>query len=233
MLASIAAAYLQKIRLTLLYTCSTNSKDFMRFSTPVKSLKKLSGLAAALMILPVAVACGGQTVEDTTVDSITEAPADTTATTDPSAAPMATEGETIIEVATANGSFDTLVSAIQAVGLAETLSGEGPYTVFAPTDEAFAALPEGTLDKLLLPENEEVLTQILTYHVVSGNIPSSDVTTGAVPSLEGADLDVTADAGSVTVNGATVIQPDVMASNGVIHVIDQVLVPPTVDISTL
>lgn len=205
----------------------------MYFSTPVKSFKKLSGLAAALMILPVAVACGGEPATDTTIDSTTEAPADTAATTDPSAAPMATEGGTIVDVATANGSFDTLVSAIQAAGLAETLSGEGPYTVFAPTDEAFAALPEGTLDKLLLPENKEVLTQILTYHVVSGNIPSSDVTTGAVPSLEGGDLDITADAGSVTVNGAAVTQPDVMASNGVIHVIDQVLVPPTVDVSTL
>lgn len=205
----------------------------MYFSTPVKSLKKLSGLAAALMILSVAVACGGEPAADTTIDSTTEVPADTTATTDPSAAPMATEGETIVDVATANGSFNTLVSAIQAAGLAETLSGEGPYTVFAPTDEAFAALPEGTLDKLLLPENKEVLTQILTYHVVSGNIPSSDVTTGAVPSLEGTDLDITADAGSVTVNDATVTQPDVMASNGVIHVIDQVLVPSTVDVSSL
>ena len=205
----------------------------MRFSIPVQSLKKFSGLAAALMILPVAVACGSQTADSTTVDSATEAPADTTTATDSTATPAATEGETIVDVASANGSFGTLVSAIQAADLADTLKGAGPYTVFAPTDEAFAALPEGTLDKLLLPENKEVLTQILSYHVVSGNVPSSDVTTGAVPSLEGADLDITADAGSVTVNGAAVTQPDVMASNGVIHVIDQVLVPPTVDVSTL
>ncbi|MGB3298893.1 MAG: fasciclin domain-containing protein [Phormidesmis sp.] len=201
----------------------------MRFSTSAKSLKKLSSLAVALMILPVAVACGNQQ-EATTVDSAAEAPADTTA---PDAMPAVTEGETVVDVAEANGSFSTLVAAIKAADLTETLNGAGPYTVFAPTDEAFAALPEGTLDKLLLPDNKEVLTQILTYHVVAGNVPSSEVETGAVPSVEGEDLDITADAGSVTVNGASVTQPDVMASNGVIHVIDQVLVPPTVDISTL
>lgn len=198
----------------------------MRFSNSVKPLRNLTGIAAALMILPVAVACTSTTETiDPSADTVTELPE----TTDPTMA----EGETIVDVAATNGSFDTLVAAIQAAGLEDTLSGEGPYTVFAPTDEAFAALPEGTLEKLLLPENQEALTEILTYHVVSGEVPASDVTTGMVPSVEGEDLDVVADAGSVSVNGASVTQPDVMASNGVIHVIDTVLIPESVDVASL
>ncbi len=198
----------------------------MRFPNPLKPFNKIAGIAAALMILPVAIACDSTTTEtvDPAADTVTEVPAATE--------PVAT-GETIVDVAASNGSFDTLVAAIQAAGLAETLSGEGPYTVFAPTDEAFAALPEGTLEQLLLPENQEALTQILTYHVVAGEVPSSDVTTGMVPTVEGDDLDVVADAGSVTVNGANVTQPDIAASNGVIHVIDTVLVPSSVDIAAL
>lgn len=200
----------------------------MRFSISKKPLKKFAGIAAALMILPVAAACENQSTE--TVEPTAEVPAETDAApTD--AAP--TEGETIVDIAAANGSFDTLVAAIQAAGLAETLSSEGPYTVFAPTDEAFEALPEGTLDTLLLPENQEALTQILTYHVVSGEILASDIETGAVATVEGGDVDVVADAGSVTVNGAAVTQPDIVASNGVIHVIDTVLLPPSLDLSTL
>ena len=104
---------------------------------------------------------------------------------------------------------------------------------FAPTDEAFEALPEGVLEQLLLPENQEALTSILTYHVVPGEVPASEIESGPVPTAEGGEVDVTADGGTVTVNGATVVEPDVMASNGVIHVIDQVLLPPTLDLSTL
>ncbi len=203
----------------------------MRFTLSSLSFSKLAGVAAALMILPVAVACDSQP-EDTAVDTTTEEPADTTAEA-PAEDEMMTEGETIVDVASANGSFNTLVAAIDAAGLTETLNGEGPYTVFAPTDEAFAALPEGVLDQLLLPENQEVLAQILTYHVVAGEVPSSEVQTGMVPSVEGSDLDIVADGGSVTVNGANVVTPDVMASNGVIHVIDTVLLPPSVDPTAL
>ncbi|MEM6597869.1 MAG: fasciclin domain-containing protein, partial [Cyanobacteria bacterium P01_C01_bin.69] len=163
-------------------------------------------------------------VEDTATDTTIEAPVADTA---------ASEGETIVDIAIADGSFDTLVAAVQAADLAETLSAPGPYTVFAPTDEAFAALPEGVLDALLLPENKDVLTQILTYHVVSGEVPSSAVETGLVPTVEGASLDVVADGSGVTVNGANVVATDVMTSNGVIHVIDAVLVPPTVDPAAL
>ncbi|MBE9062204.1 fasciclin domain-containing protein [cf. Phormidesmis sp. LEGE 11477] len=178
------------------------------------------------MILPVAVACDSQ-VADTT-ESIepvdTEMPADTAETT---------EGETIVDVAAANGSFDTLVAAVQAAGLAETLSSEGPFTVFAPTDEAFEALPEGALDSLLEPENQEVLSQILTYHVVPAEVPSSEIAPGAVATVEGEEVDIAVDGDTVSVNDATVVTADVMASNGVIHVIDSVLVPPTVDLSAL
>lgn len=202
----------------------------MRFSLSNKPFRKLAGLCAALLILPVAVACDNQptdTVVDTTVDP-TEA-----VTPDVATDPVAAEGDTIVDVATANGSFNTLVAALQAADLAETLSEPGPYTVFAPTDEAFAALPEGVLDKLLLPENKEVLTQILTYHVVDGAVTAADLKTGMVPTLEGKDVDVVVDAGAVTVNGATVVQPDVTASNGVIHVIDTVLIPEGVDPAAL
>ena len=203
----------------------------MRLSNSVKSLKKLTGLAAALMVLPVAVACSTKPA-DTTVDSTTsEMPADTT--TDTAAKPAATGSDTIVDVASANGSFSTLVSAIKAADLTDTLSAAGPYTVFAPTDAAFAALPEGTLDKLLKPENKEALTQILTYHVVPEKLMASDIKPGMVPTVEGKDLDITEDAGKVMVNGDAVEQTDITASNGIIHSIDAVLLPPSLDLSTL
>jgi uncharacterized surface protein with fasciclin (FAS1) repeats len=142
------------------------------------------------------------------------------------------EPGTIVEVAAGNEDFSTLVAAVQAAGLAETLSGEGPFTVFAPTNEAFAALPAGVLDALLLPENKDVLTKILTYHVVAGEVTSDQITDGAVPTVEGQTVTVST-ADGVTVNGATVVTADVPASNGVIHVIDAVLLPPDVDPATL
>lgn len=205
----------------------------MRFTLSSLPINKMAGTAIALMILPIAVGCGTQ-VDDTVAEEAIEEPVaeDAEATEEP-AADADTEGETIVDVAIANGSFDTLVAAVQAADLVETLSGEGPFTVFAPTDEAFAALPEGVLDALLLPENQDVLAQILTYHVVSGEVPASEVETGAVPTVAEADLDVVAEGGSVTVNEASVVTPDVMASNGIIHVIDTVLIPPSVDPAAL
>ncbi len=197
----------------------------MRFSISDKPFNKIASIAAALMILPVAVACDAPVAETTEPADTAEMPADT--------AEMPAEGETIVDVAASNGSFNTLVTAIQSAGLAETLSDEGPFTVFAPTDEAFDALPAGVLDKLLLPENQEVLAQILTYHVVAAEVPSSEITPGMVATVEGGEVDIAVDGSTVTVNGATVTMPDVMASNGVIHVIDSVLVPPTVDVSAL
>ncbi|NJN29158.1 MAG: fasciclin domain-containing protein [Synechococcales cyanobacterium RM1_1_8] len=200
---------------------------------------KFAGIAAGLFVLPVAVACGSPTA--TTPDPAAETEPSTTEGTAPSetmpsettAPPEAAASQTIVETAIANGSFNTLVAAVQAADLVDTLNGPGPFTVFAPTDEAFAALPAGVLDKLLLPENQAVLAQILTYHVVAGNVPASAVTTGPVPSVEGKDLDLVADAGAVSVNGANVVQADVAASNGVIHVIDAVLLPPGLDPSAL
>jgi uncharacterized surface protein with fasciclin (FAS1) repeats len=139
---------------------------------------------------------------------------------------------TIVDVASAAGNFSTLVAAVTAADLVETLSGEGPFTVFAPTDEAFAALPAGVLDGLLLPENKALLAQILTYHVVSGKVMAADVTAGDVATVEGQTIKLGTE-GGVTVNSATVISADVAASNGVIHAIDQVILPPGVDVTKL
>jgi uncharacterized surface protein with fasciclin (FAS1) repeats len=141
-------------------------------------------------------------------------------------ATKATNAGTIVDVASANGSFKTLVAAVKAAGLVETLSGKGPFTVFAPTDEAFAALPKGTLDKLLKPENKKTLKKILTYHVVSGEVTSKAIKPGAVKTVEGSPVTVTVKNGSVKVDKASVVKADVKASNGVIHVIDKVILPP-------
>ena len=139
----------------------------------------------------------------------------------------------IVEVAVANGSFETLAAALTAAGLVETLQGEGPFTVFAPTDEAFAALPEGLLEALLLEENRDVLVQILTYHVVSGAVYAADVTTGDVPSVEGSNIAIDTANGVVLNGSATVVTADVEASNGVIHVIDAVILPEGLDVTAL
>lgn len=138
----------------------------------------------------------------------------------------AASGETVDKVVAQSTSFSKLNAALQAAGLQETLSQAGPYTVFAPTDEAFAALPAETLDKLLLPENKDKLQQVLAYHVVPGNITSNSITPGDVQTVEGAPVSVSADAGTVKVGDAQVIEPDITASNGVIHAIDKVLLPP-------
>lgn len=139
---------------------------------------------------------------------------------------------TIVDVAVGAGNFTTLVAAVTAADLVETLSGTGPFTVFAPTDEAFAALPAGVLEALLLPENKAILAQILTYHVVSGMVMAVDVTDGDVATVEGQNVTLSTMDG-ITVNGAKVIAADVMASNGVIHAIDAVILPPGVDVAKL
>ena len=132
----------------------------------------------------------------------------------------------IVDTAVEAGSFNTLVAAVDAAGLVETLKGPGPYTVFAPTDEAFAKLPEGTVESLLKPENKDKLVAILTYHVVPGKTMSSDIAGQElmVATVEGQKLDIDACSG-VKVDKANVIQADVETSNGVIHVIDTVLIP--------
>jgi transforming growth factor-beta-induced protein len=158
----------------------------------------------------------------------TMAPA-ATATTAPTAtsAPTATpKPQTIVDVAVAAGNFKTLVAALKATGLDKTLAGEGPFTVFAPTDDAFAKLPAGTLDTLLKPENKDKLVQILTYHVVPGKLTAADLSKlSYANTVANLSLSIKADMGKVIVNDANVTQADVMASNGVIHVIDTVLLP--------
>ncbi len=132
----------------------------------------------------------------------------------------------IVETAASAGSFKTLVAAIKAADLVDTLKGPGPFTVFAPTDEAFAKLPAGTVDSLLMPENKGKLQQILTYHVVSGRVGSEQVAQlTSAKTVEGKDLAISQNAGTVMVNGAKVVKADIASSNGVIHVIDTVLLP--------
>lgn len=138
----------------------------------------------------------------------------------------AAKADDIVDTAVAAGSFETLVAAVQAAGLEETLRGEGPFTVFAPTDEAFAALPEGTVESLLEEENRDQLVSILTYHVIPGAVMSSDIAgeTLSVDTVEGSALAIDATDG-VRVGEAMVVTADIEASNGVIHVIDTVLIP--------
>lgn len=131
----------------------------------------------------------------------------------------------IVDTAVAADGFDTLVAAVQAAELVDVLKGEGPFTVFAPTDEAFAALPDGTLESLLLPENRDQLVAILTYHVVPGVVMAADVAPGEVATVNGETLTIAVEDGVVTVDEATVIATDIEASNGVIHVIDAVVLP--------
>lgn len=132
----------------------------------------------------------------------------------------------VVDTAVDAGSFTTLAAALQAAGLVETLKGEGPFTVFAPTDEAFAKLPEGTVETLLKPENKDQLVAILTYHVVPGKVKAADVVKlDSAKSVNGTIIPIKVEEGTVFVDNATVIKPDVMASNGVIHVIDAVILP--------
>lgn len=132
----------------------------------------------------------------------------------------------IIDTAVAAGQFTTLAAALKAAGLVDTLKGAGPFTVFAPTDAAFAALPAGTVDELLKPENKDKLVAILTYHVVPGSVPASRVAgMDSATTVNGDTVDIRSAGGGVTVDGARVVMADVGASNGVIHVVDKVLMP--------
>ncbi|NEO70359.1 fasciclin domain-containing protein [Moorena sp. SIO3H5] len=144
--------------------------------------------------------------------------------------PATTEAESttsnLVEQAASNDQFQTLVKAIEAAGLTETLAGEGPYTVFAPTDDAFAALPANTLDSLLLPENKDVLIKLLKYHVISGAVDSSQIQSGEIITMAGKSVTVkVGEEGNVSVNNAQVTQADIKADNGIIHVVDHVILP--------
>ncbi|MBT8135814.1 MAG: fasciclin domain-containing protein [Gammaproteobacteria bacterium] len=132
----------------------------------------------------------------------------------------------IVDTAVAAGQFETLAAALTAAGLVDTLKGDGPFTVFAPTDAAFAKLPQGTVEELLQPENRDKLTAILTYHVVPGKVYSDDVVTlDRATTVNGAAIDIAVDGDRVRIDNATVIAADIKASNGIIHVIDNVILP--------
>jgi len=162
---------------------------------------------------------------DTTPPVVVESdPSATTSETEPVQSAEPTSD--IVDTAVASGDFDTLVAAVKAAGLVETLKGDGPFTVFAPTDAAFAALPDGTLEELLKPESKDKLTSILTYHVVSGKVLAADVVTlDSAKTVQGGDVTIVVNDGKVTVDGANVTATDIECSNGVIHVIDAVILP--------
>lgn len=190
---------------------------------PTAPIPPVGGGGSGDLKVPVAApptpAGGGSTMPTSETPAAPKTPSSMPAT--------ATTGKTIVSIASSNKKLKTLTAAIKAAGLEETLSGEGPFTVFAPTDEAFAALPPGTLDALLKPENKEKLAQLLTYHVVSGKVESKTLKSGDVPSVLGKPVTVTVKGKKVMVNEATVIKADVPASNGVIHLIDKVILPPS------
>ncbi|WED22190.1 fasciclin domain-containing protein [Vibrio sp. JC009] len=132
----------------------------------------------------------------------------------------------IVDIAASNGSFNTLVAAVKAAGLVDTLKSDGPFTVFAPTDEAFAKLPAGTVESLLKPENKDTLIAVLTYHVVPGKVMASDVVNiDSAKTVQGQSLMVKTNSGNVMIDNAKVVAADIEASNGVIHVIDRVVLP--------
>ncbi len=138
----------------------------------------------------------------------------------------ATNQKNIVETAVSAGSFNTLVAAVKAAGLVDALTGEGPLTVLAPTDEAFAKLPKGTVEDLLKPENKDKLVSILTYHVIKGKVPAATVVTlDSADTLQGSKVMIKTEAGGVMINKAKVVKTDIMCSNGIIHVIDTVLMP--------
>jgi len=192
----------------------------MRFTKMHRTVAAVSVVAAAGLALG---ACSSSSKAATDTNTSTTA-ADTTMTTAPAA-------KTIVEIAASNPDFSTLVAGVKAAGLADTLSGPGPFTVFAPTNAAFAKLPAGTLDTLLKPENKQQLAAILTYHVLPATVMASDVRPGKVKTVNGATFTVATEGGNVILtdgqgNKAKVVKTDIVASNGVIHVIDAVLLPP-------
>jgi uncharacterized surface protein with fasciclin (FAS1) repeats len=180
------------------------------FNTNKDQIMKITHTSVALLLL-----LGGACAANDSTAPVRE--------TTPASRSASTGEQDIVAVARSAGSFSTLIAAVEAAGLTEALQGDGPFTVFAPTDEAFAALPPGTVDALL--QDKEQLARILSYHVVSGRVTASEVAgIDSAPTLEGRSLSIDSSSG-VRINDAQVVTADVMASNGVIHVIDKVLIP--------
>jgi uncharacterized surface protein with fasciclin (FAS1) repeats len=203
-------------------------------------LRKTLLSAIALSSVVALSACGQPTTDNTTTPSSAETPnANTSPVADvpsPTITPTASASPTgaatsnqnlgqLAEAASTQGSFTILTKAVQAAGLTSNLSAQGPYTVFAPTDEAFKALPAGTVDNLLKPENKTKLVQLLSYHVVPGRITSSELKSGNVKTVAGTNVVVSVSSSGVTVNQAKVTQADIPASNGIVHVVDKVILP--------
>ncbi len=180
----------------------------------------LSMLTAAAFVSVTFMACNN--AETKTPEPTTPAPV----TKEEPAAPKPEAPKDVVDIAIGSADHTTLVAAVKAAGLVETLKGPGPFTIFAPTNAAFAALPAGTVDGLLKPEKKADLTNILTYHVVSGSVKAADLKDGQkVKTLQGTELTVSIKDGKVMINGANVTTADLAGSNGVIHVIDAVLMP--------
>jgi uncharacterized surface protein with fasciclin (FAS1) repeats len=206
----------------------------MKKGLPGKKASLLALTASILLTLP-AIA---ESIPSTTVPKPTTTPAlpiptdpaiPTTPITPETTTPTTPEAKTpgtIVDIAASNESFKTLVTAVKAAGLTEVLSSQGPFTVFAPTDKAFEALPEGTLEKLLKPENKNKLQQLLAYHVVPAAVESTAIKSGRVKTVSGKFITLSKTKNFVKVNNAEVITADIKASNGVIHVVDKVILPP-------
>lgn len=194
----------------------------------IQTKTKFAGLVAGLLIFPVIAACTPETAQQT--------PTTTQPVQPPVASPTApiadADDNRVVDVVAANSSLSTLTSAIDATELDEVLNREESFTVFAPTNEAFAALPAQTRQRLLQPENRQKLAQILSYHVVPGQLAANQLASGEVKTVEGANVNVQVDqtANQVRVNEARVIQADIPASNGVIHIVDRVILPPNFEI---
>ncbi|MEA5504099.1 fasciclin domain-containing protein [Halotia wernerae UHCC 0503] len=170
---------------------------------------------------------GSQTTPSETVPTTPEATPTTPPTEVPTTETPDTKDKNLVAIAESNGSFTMLTQALKAAGLTDTLQGKEDFTVFAPTDAAFAKLPQDAVRDLLKPENKEVLVKLLTYHVVRGKMLSTDLKSGEVKSIEGGAINVKVDStNGVTVNDAKVVKADITGSNGVIHAIDQVILPP-------
>lgn len=200
-----------------------------RLTKTVKKVAAIAGFASALVTIPALAQDMPKGNMQTHPPMMRTQPQVQPKPMTPSASPRrnstAARGN-VVDVAAASGSFKTLTAALKAAGLDQALASSGPYTIFAPTDEAFAALPKGTVEELLKPENRETLVKILTYHVVPGENTSKKLKSGQAKTLEGAPVEVKVSSSGVMVNDAKVVKADIQASNGVIHVIDKVIMPP-------
>jgi uncharacterized surface protein with fasciclin (FAS1) repeats len=185
----------------------------------MRTLTRARALTAALIAVMMLAACSSTDVEQEAADE-----------PQPAAVTLNPMSGTIIEVATAADDFTLLLAALEAAGLVRALSGSDPFTVFAPTDAAFAALPPGALETLLLPGNTRHLKELLAYHVVPGTVLSTEVAAGEIITVQGEAITLATE-GGITVNGANLTAADVLTTNGVIHVIDTVILPPSFDLT--